>query len=109
MSLRVCPIASVHAPVSRVWSFLAQPANYALWWDARTESITPKGRAQQGQRIHAKTMEFGMHWDVDVLVEHVDESRHALDLMTTLPFGIIVFNHITCTALDPWSCQVSFG
>ena len=71
--------------------------------------ITPKGRAQPGQRIHAKTTELGIPWDVDVLVENVDEERHALDLMTTLPFGIIVFNHITCTALDPWSSQVSFG
>ncbi len=109
MSLRVCPIASVRAPVGRVWSFLNQPENYALWWDARTESIVPKGPAEPGQRIHARTMQFGLHWDVDVLVEDVDEPIHTLDVMTSLPFGIIVFNHITCTELDPSSCQISFG
>ncbi len=109
MSLRVCPIASVHAPVRKVWGFLAQPENYALWWDARTESITPQGPAQPGQRIHARTMEFGVHWDVDVLVENVDAPTHTLDVMTSLPFGIIVFNHITCTGLEASSCQISFG
>ncbi len=109
MTLRVCPIASVHAPVDKAWSFLSAPANFALWWEATTESITPQGPAQPGQRIRAKTMEFGLHWDVEVLVENVDPSRRALDVMTTLPFGIIVFNHITCTELDPKSCQISFG
>ena len=109
MTLRVCPIASVHAPVRKAWSFLSQPATYALWWDARTESITPPGPAQAGQRIHATTMQFGLHWDIEVLVENVDHSRHVLDVMTSLPFGIIVFNHITCSELDPKSCQISFG
>lgn len=30
MSLRVCPIAHGRAPARKVWSFLSQPANYAL-------------------------------------------------------------------------------
>ncbi len=109
MSLRVCPIVSVRAPVDRVWCFLDQPENYALWWDARTERITPEGPARSGQRIHARTMQFGVQWDVDVLVENVDTATHTLDVMTSLPLGIIVFNHITCTELDPSSCQISFG
>ena len=109
MSLRVCPIASVHAPADKAWSFLAEPANFALWWDARTEDIIPQGPAQPGQRVHARTMEFGIHWRLEVLVENVDPSRHALDVMSTLPFGIILFNHITCTELGPKSCQISFG
>ena len=109
MSLRVCPIAHVHAPVKRVWSLLAQPADFAKWWDAQTKSIEPKGPTQAGQRIHATSVEFGLSWNVDVLVERVDETNHSLDLRTTLPLGIIVFNHITCKELDLWSCQVSFG
>ncbi len=109
MSLRVCPIASVHAPIRRVWSLLSQPVNYARWWDATAESIQPKGHAQPGQRIHAHAFEFGIRWNLDVLVENVDESRHALDIMTTFPLGVIIFNHITCTELDSWNCQVSFG
>ncbi len=109
MSLRLCPIASVHAPIRRVWSFLAEPANYALWWDARTTSIEPKGPAQPGQRVRAQSRAFGFLWNVNILVENVDEAHYTLDVMTSLPLGIIVFNHITCRQLDPWSCQVSFG
>ena len=88
MSLRVCPIANVRAPVRKVWTVLTQPANYALWWDARTRSIVPMGEAESGQRIHAQSVAFGIPWNVDVLVEQVDVSRHTLDLMTTIPFGI---------------------
>jgi hypothetical protein len=109
MSLRACPIAPVRAPLQRVWSFLSQPVNYALWWEANTRSIEPKGSAQSGQQIHATSKAFGFSWNVDVLVESVDQERHTLDLMTSLPLGIIVFNHISCKELDPWSCQVSFG
>ncbi len=109
MSLRVCPIASVHAPADKAWGFLTEPDNFALWWDATTEWIIPPGPAQPGQRVHGATTAFGIQWDVEVLVENIDRSRHALDVMTTLPFGIIVFNHITCTTLDPTSCQISFG
>jgi polyketide cyclase/dehydrase/lipid transport protein len=109
MSLHVCPIAHVRAPVKRVWGLLYQPANFAEWWDAKTKSIEPKGPAQAGQRIHATSMELGLRWNVDVLVEQVDEANHSLDLMTTLPLGIILFNHIMCKELDAWSCQVSFS
>jgi hypothetical protein len=67
------------------------------------------GEAESGQRIHAQSVAFGIPWNVDVLVEQVDVSRHTLDLMTTIPFGITLLNHITCTELDPSSCQVSFS
>ena len=109
MSLRVCPIAPVLAPVERVWSFLSSPANFALWWDGETRSIEPEGDAQPGQRIHARSTAFGIPWNVDLLVERVDHARHTLDVMTSLPLGIIIFNHIACTRLDPSSSQISFG
>ena len=109
MSLRVCPIAPVYAPTERVWSFLSTPANIALWWDGKTRSIEPQGEAQVGQRIRAQTVALGIPWNVDVLVERVDHAGHTLDVMTTLPLGIIIFNHIALTRLDPSSCQLSFG
>jgi len=59
MSISTCPIAIVNAPVKRVWGFLSEPANYALWWNAQTLSITPEGHAQVGQKVHAQTVEFG--------------------------------------------------
>jgi len=109
VSLRVCPIAPVYAPIDQVWSFLAKPANFALWWDGKTRSIEPAGEAQPGQRIHAQSTVFGIPWNVDLLVERVDEPAHTLDVMTSLPFGIIIFTHIACRQLDPTSCQLSFG
>ena len=109
MSVTACPIAMIHAPLDYVWEFLSQPANYALWWDAQTQKIIPEGRAQSGQKIYAKTIEFGKSWDVTVTVDAVDECKHHIDLTTQLPFGITVYNHILCAALQDGSPQVSFG
>lgn len=63
MSVSVCPIAVIEAPVERVWKFLSEPANYALWWDAQTRSVTPEGPVQAGQRIYAKTKTAGIQFD----------------------------------------------
>ncbi len=109
MSIRVCPIATINAPVNKVWSFLSEPANYALWWNAQTLSIIPEGHAQAGQKIHAQTVELGMKWNVNLIIEMINEARHQIDLITRLPFGITVYNHITCIPIDNKSCRVSFG
>jgi hypothetical protein len=109
MSIRVCPLATVLAPVERVWSFLSEPANFALWWDAQTCSIVPEGRAASGQKIYAQTTCLGKRWAVTVMVKDVDEAKREIHLTTVLPLGITVHNHITCLALDPAHCRVSFG
>ena len=109
MSVFFCPIANVNAPLRMVWSFLAEPANYALWWDAHTRSISPAGAAQPGQQIMAQSSALGREWPVNILVEGVDDTKHQLDLKSMLPLGITVFNHITCTALNPATTQVTFG
>ena len=109
MAISTCPIGDVKAPLERVWSYLAQPSNYSLWWDAEMVSLAPPGSAHQGQRILARTRALGLQWPVTVFVNAVDASRHALDLTTTLPLGITVHNHITCTRLSDESCRVAFG
>jgi hypothetical protein len=109
MSISVCPLATINAPVERVWSFLSEPANYALWWDAQTRSIVPEGTASPGQKIYAQTTALGKRWPVTVLVKDVDEAKRQIQLTTVLPLGITVHNHITCLALDPAHCRVSFG
>ena len=109
MALSICPTADVQAPLERVWSYLAQPSNYSLWWDARTVSIEPPGPAHQGQKILARTRALGLHWEVAVLVKAVDQSQHTLDLTTTLPLGVTVHTHISCTRLTAESCRVAFG
>ena len=109
MAVNVCPIATVNAPVERVWSYLSEPANFDLWWDAETRSITPPGRAQAGQKIHAQTKALGMQWSVDSLIHSVDDAKHQIELTTTLPFGITILNHISCTSIDSANSRVTFG
>ncbi len=109
MTVNICPIATVNAPVERVWSFLSEPANYALWWDAETRSIVPQGHARAGQQIHAQTKALGKQWQVNILVNWVDDSNRQIELTTALPFGITVLNHISCTSIDNANSRVTFG
>ena len=109
MSVSTCPIATVDAPVERVWRLLADPSCYALWWDARTRSIVPEGPAQPGQHIFAQTVALGKRWDVHITVRAVTPEQHQLELVTRLPLNITILNHITCTPLDSQHTRVSFG
>jgi len=109
MSFSTCPIATVSAPVEQVWRLLADPSRYALWWDARTVSIIPEGPVHAGQQIFARTAALGKQWPVHVTVQAVASERRQLDLLTRLPFGIAVSNHIVCTPLDRQRTRVSFG
>ena len=105
MSVSVCPMDIINAPIEKVWTFLSEPANYALWWELQTRSIVPGGRAQSGQTIRAKS--GGLN--VSVMVNRIDESKHQIHLTTMFPFGITVYSRITCTPLENGACQVSFG
>jgi hypothetical protein len=105
MSVTVCPIAVIHASAETVWTLLAEPANYDSWWEAHTRSIVPEGRAQAGQRIHAKA--GGL--DIRVVVNGIDETKRQIHSTSTFPFGITVSSHVTCTAIEEGACQVSFG
>ncbi len=109
MTFNTCPIAIVLAPVEQVWRLLANPSQYALWWDAQTVSITPAGPAQAGQRIVAQTTALGKRWGVHLTVRAVEPEKRQLDLLTQLPLGITVYNHITCTGLNAHQTRVSFG
>jgi len=109
MSVSVCPIATIQAPASQVWGFLAEPGYYGQWWDAQTLSIEPPGPAQAGQLIQARSRAFGRDWRVHFAVERVEAGKRQLDLTAHLPLGITIHNHITCTPLDDKTCRVAFG
>ncbi len=109
MSFSTCPVATVNAPVSQVWDLLADPDHYARWWDAQTLSISPAGRAHAGQKIHAQSSALGRQWDIEVMVERVDEAGHQIDLTTMLPLGITGHHHLTCTPLNGTTTRVAFG
>src|SRR5215471_3843832 len=108
-SLSSCPIATVHAPVEQVWRLLADPSRYDLWWNVRTVSIVPEGPAQPGQHILACAAPLSRKGAIHLTVQSVEPEKHQLDLLTQLPFGITVYNHITCTPLDQQQTRVSFG
>jgi len=80
-----------------------------LWWDAQTLSILPAGHASPGKKIQAQSRAMGKQWNVNIEVVGLDEKRHQIHLKTTLPLGITVFNHITCTPINHSATQVSFG
>jgi len=109
MSFSTCPIATVEAPIEHVWRLLADPAHYAQWWDAQTRSITPAGPAHSGQQIVAQTVAMGKRWDVHITIQAVTPEKHQLELVTRLPLGITVLNHINCTPLDRQHTRVGFG
>ena len=105
MSVSVCPVAVIHAPAERVWTLLAEPANFDLWWEAHTRSIVPEGRGQAGQKIHAKAGGLSI-W---VVINAIDEAKRQIQVTSTFPLGITVSSHATCTPLEEEACQVSFG
>jgi len=109
MSLSTCPIATIDAPAERVWQLLANPVRCADWWDAQTHSIIPEGPAQPGQQILAQAIALGRRWDIHISVQAITPEKRQLDLVTRLPLGITVYNHISCTPLDEQHARVSFG
>ena len=109
MSLSVCPIAVVEAPMEDVWELMSHPATYTSWSDAVVDYVVPEGAAQAGQHVEAHTRLPWLKLPVRIEVRGVDPTRHTLDLTTALPFGITVLNHITIVPVDADSCRVSFG
>ena len=107
--LSVCPSAIVAAPVEKVWAILMDTSAYDRWWDARTERIEPGGPAMAGQTLYANSRAFGRRWPVTLKIEQVDEARHQLRLRTTLPFGLVMTNHIACAAVAGTQTRVQFG
>ncbi len=109
MSFNVCPVATVKSSLERVWALLSQPEAYGQWWDAHTDSVIPPGKAQPGQLIRAHSRALGVSWQVHIRVAGVDAIHHELDLVTALPLGITILNHIKVISVDGGTCRVSFG
>jgi len=109
MNSGACPVATVHAPVERVWGLLADPSRYDSWWEAHTVSIVPEGPARAGQQIVAYVGALGLKRVVHLTVQSVEPEKHQLYLRTQLPLGISTHNRIACTPLDEEQTRVSFN
>jgi carbon monoxide dehydrogenase subunit G len=109
MSVSVCPVATIAAPVERVWALLVDPARYGIWADGTVQSVEPPGPAETGQIVTVSAPAFGKRWQVTFAIDRVDGTRHQIGIRVTLPFGVTEYSQITCSPLDAWSCRVSFG
>ncbi len=109
MSLSVCPIANVAAPVELVWKNLVEWENYAGWADVYVEHMEPEGPASVGQTIHFAGKAFGSTWRFTFKVEEVVPEKHQLGLYVYFPFGLQERPHITCTPVDATTCRVQYG
>lgn len=108
MSLTICPVAVIAAPVECVWELLTEPALRDEWWDARTERVTPEGPATPGQVIYLKTVPWGKRWQPTLSIERVDADRRQIQ-WTLRGFGVTNHQTTTCTAIDATSCRVQYG
>jgi hypothetical protein len=106
MTVNVCPADRVQAPVEIVWELLMHPAGYGGFWQMTVDRVEPEGPAAVGQRFFA-TLCPGMRLDGEVL--EVDAVRHAIRFHTTMPFGLIGDNRITCSPIDGSSCMLRYG
>ncbi|HLV98934.1 MAG TPA: SRPBCC family protein [Ktedonobacterales bacterium] len=109
MPVSVCPASVVSAPVEKVWALLMQPETYDQWQDLHEAQVTPPGPATLGQTVSGWSKALGRKWPVSLTIESMNAERHQILLRTTLPFGIVVQNQISCAKVDATSCRVQFG
>lgn len=109
MSLTVCPVATVAAPLEVVWEILTQPAHYSAWADAQLQSIEPAGPAVVGQTVHFTSQALGRTWPVVFTVEDVNPEKHQMSLHAVFPLGLQIKPHISCTSLNATTTLLRYG
>jgi hypothetical protein len=109
MGLNVCPAAIVVAPVENVWALLTDPLRLGKWADAEIEHIDPSGLVTPGQIIYLTSKELGHKWHFIFKIAMVNHEKHQLHMHVTLPLGMHLEEHISCTPIDATSCRVQYG
>jgi hypothetical protein len=109
MALSVCPAATCHAPVERVWSLLADPQLYGSWSDAVVEGVLPPGPVHPGQQVLLRAPASGRLFPVRFFIEQVDPVHHVLQLLARFPLGLQLRSRISVTALDDASSRIQYG
>jgi hypothetical protein len=109
MSMSVCPVATIAAPVERIWALLVDPRGFGQWVDGTVAAVEPPGPATTGQTVTISTAALGRRWMVPISIEQVDAERRQIGFRVRLPFGVTEHSRMTCTSLDARSCRVSFG
>jgi uncharacterized protein YndB with AHSA1/START domain len=109
MSVSVCPIAVIAAPIERVWALVVDPAQWAHWADASLDHVEPPGPACPGQTFVVSSVGFGRRWRFHFTVDAVDEAGYRLRVTARFPFGMVEHTQIGCVAVDEATCRVTFG
>ena len=109
MAVSVCPGDRAQAPVEIVWGLLMRPAEYGHFWDMTVERVDPEGAAVPGQKFTAWTSALCRRWPIAGEILEVDAARHHIRFRTSLPFGVVGDNRISCTPIDDRSCLIRFG
>ena len=109
MSLSVCPVAVVAAPVEVVWANLVEWERYADWADVQVDRLEPDGPAAVGQTITFKGAALGRTWHFTFKVEEFNPDRCQIGLHVVFPFGLQEKPHIACQPIDAATCRVQYG
>lgn len=96
MTLNVCPVDRVRAPIDRVWELLVQPAAYGQFWDLTVERVEPDGPAAAGQKLVGWSRALGRRWRVEGEIQDVDAEMHQILFRMSLPLGVVGHNRIVC-------------
>ncbi len=109
MSLTVCPVATVAAPVELVWANLTQWERYSEWANVYVERMEPEGLAAVGQTIHFYGKALGLTLRFMFKIEEVNPEKHQLGLHAYFPLGLEEVPHISCFPIDATTCRVQYG
>jgi uncharacterized protein YndB with AHSA1/START domain len=104
-----CPMATVQAPLSKVWRLLSEPGAYDTWVDAVLVSTEPPGPLHAGQVILMRTRGAGRWWPVSFDILEVEPTEHRVALDVHLPLGIVNHEVITCRAVSDSQTLVGFN
>jgi ligand-binding SRPBCC domain-containing protein len=109
MTVTVCPVATINAPIERVWSLLIDPGKWTDWSTGRLEAARPDGPLHVGQQLYFSSRAFGRRWHAVTTVRSVAAEQHSLDVDVSVPFGIVNHEHLSLVSLPEDRTYVQFG
>jgi Polyketide cyclase / dehydrase and lipid transport len=108
MSYASCPTTVIEACLDHVWTLLMAPGGWGSVFDMRVVNLDPPGPAVVGQVVVGETGPRILHLTLSFRMLEIDPVQHRLSMHVDLPFGLVVYEEIRCTALDDKCCRVAY-